>query len=425
MSTLNRRQLLSAALAGGGLAFANSFRGAFAQTVTPKHLVFVFLRGGADALGLVAPLGAEGTLVKAARPTLAISSPIAYSSTLGLHPLFAPLLGDAELANRLNFVLHAGSTNETRSHFEQMDHIETGDSVGISANGFLGAGAKAAALNSVALGTLSPASLRGTNPVVLADPARVQANYAYGSLKPGMSRATRMNLLKGATGTGADAKVDALAKDAEAQMNLLASQLGTTTLTDLTTRGGYVASSPFTFGPRLALAAALMDTTFRPAFLTVDAEHMWDTHAFEDVNTATPYYSLGRKVDDLAKNLLAFKRDLVTRGKWDSTVVVVMSEFGRTVRENQGKGTDHGRGGVMLLMGGPVRAHADTAYLGRRTLSIPEAPTASTALEVVHDYRLVMAEILERHMGLPQATVLSLFKPVDSVSPESYLNVLR
>ena len=425
MTRLRRRELLAAAIAGAGLSFTDVFRGASAQTASTKHLVFVFLRGGADALGLVTPLGAEAALLRAARPTLAIAAPIALSPTLGLNPGFAPWLGDADLMNDLNVIVHAGSVNETRSHFEQMDHIETGDSVNLPATGFLGVGARAAAWNSAALGTISPASLRGTNPVVMADPARVRPDFAYGSLKPGMSRATRMNLMKGATGTGADARVDGLARDSEAQMNLLASQLGSVSLADLTGRGGYVSASPFTFGPRLALAAALMGTTFRPAFLTVDAEHQWDTHAYEDVNNPTAYYSISRKAQDLAKNLLAFKRDLTARGKWESTVVVVMSEFGRTVKENGTRGTDHGRGGVMFLMGGPVRAHADPAYLGRRSLMIPEAPGASTPLEVVHDYRLVMGEVLERHMAMPRATVLSLFRPEGSVSPESYLNVIR
>jgi len=143
------------------------------------------------------------------------------------------------------------------------------------------------------------------------------------------------------------------------------------------------------------------------------------------VNDPAGYYAYGKKVDDLAKNLLAFKNDLQRRSLWDSTAIVLLSEFGRTIRENGSQGSDHGRGGAMLLLGGALRAHADPAYLGLRSLSLPATFDASSALDVVHDYRVVMAEILERHLGLPQTTALGLFQPAASVRASDYLNVVR
>ncbi len=422
--SLHRRALLKAGLAAAGVTWAGGLGSHLARAATTsKQLVYIFLRGGADALGMVAPVGAAGAAVAAARPNLAIASPIAFSTELVFHPQLAPLLNDSVLKAGLNVVLHAGSLHETRSHFEQMAHIESGDSSGIPTTGFLGAGAKATGLHSAALGSAVPHSLHGSDPVVLNDPERLQASYAYGSLKPRVPRATRMALYKVAAGETGDTQVSALATAAEAQLNSLSSQLSGITLAQLVAAGQYLTGSQF--GARLACAAALIGTTYKPAFIAVDAEHGWDTHANQATNDASGAAAYGKKVSDFARNLVAFKDDLVARGAWANTAVVVMTEFGRTVRENANKGTDHGRGGIMFLMGGTIRPHADSAYLGLRSYSIPTAPTASTALDVVHDYRVVMAELIERHLGVARGTTLGLFKPTGTVSAADYLNVVK
>jgi len=79
----------------------------------------------------------------------------------------------------------------------------------------------------------------------------------------------------------------------------------------------------------------------------------------------------------------------------------------------------------MLLLGGAIRPHADTGYRGLRSYAIPATADSSTALAVVHDYRLVMAELLERHLGLARSAVLDLFQPAGVIDPADYLNVLR
>lgn len=264
-----------------------------------------------------------------------------------------------------------------------------------------------------------PRSLRGTNAVCLTDPAELRDDFSNGPFRSGLNRHARMGLYR-----FADARVDALATLAESQLATLSGALGTATKDDLTSTGNYVAAA-HEFGARLAVAAALIGSSWSPAIVTVDAGHDWDTHYAEFPNDLTQWYGLARKVDDVARNLVAFKNDLVKRGKWDTTAIAVVSEFGRTVKENGNGGTDHGRGGLMMLLGGPIRPHADTGYRGLRSYQIPQTVDSSTALPLVHDYRVVMAELLEAHLGIARSTVLAMFNPAGSVNPAAYLNVLR
>ena len=421
MSGTRRRHFLFGSLAAAG-SFVLGRESARGAVPTNKRLVFVFMRGGVDSLGLVSPVGAGAATLAALRPNIGLENPIAFSPTLALSRLLAPLLDDAVIRAGLNIVVQAGSLNESRSHFVAMDHVESGDAAGSTSTGFLGAAASALARNAIGVGALLPASLRGTNALVLSDPARLQAQYAHGGLKPGLSRAQRLGLYKQAAGESADALVDGLARQAEAQFDAIAGAMQGVTLAGLVSAGSYVNSS---FGQRLAVAGAMLASPANPAIVTIDAEHAWDTHFNQATNDPAGYYAYGKKVDDVAKNLVAFKNDLQRRGLWDGTAIVLMSEFGRTVRENGNHGTDHGRAGAMLLLGGAMRGHTDPAYRGLRSISLPATVDGSTALDVVHDYRLVMAEILERHLGLPQATVIGLFRPAASVRAVEYLNVVR
>jgi uncharacterized protein (DUF1501 family) len=415
---MRRRDLLAAGLAGVGATFLPRLSGR-AQAVPPRHLVFVFLRGGADALGWFTPRGAGEQTLAGLRPTLSLASPQPFSPTLAANRFLAPMLGDATLMSGFNVVLHAGSVNETRSHFEQMAHIESGDSDGSTAGGFLAAAAEALHANSAALAAVMPASLRGTNAVCLTDPQQLQGGFADGAFRLGWNRASRMGLYR-----YSDPRVDPIATAALSQLDALSASLGNVTRDGLTAAGHYLAS-PHEFGQRLAVASAVLASSWNPAIVTVDAGHDWDTHFGEYSNDLTQWYGLAKKIDDVARNLVAFKNDLVARNLWASTVVAVVSEFGRTVKENGAAGTDHGRGGLMMLLGGRIRAHADTAYRGLRSYIIPATADSSTALDVVHDYRVVMAELLENHLGLARSTVLGLFRPAGAVDAADYLSVLR
>lgn len=404
---MRRRNFLTGSLALAGIGCLPAFlsQRARAQTPTTGQLVFIFLRGGADPLGLAAPSGTALTLLNEFRPNLAISGAVPFGSLL-LHPKLAtPLLSDAEIAAHLNFVIHSGSLNETRSHFEQMARIENGDMSGFPADGILGRAAKLINRSTFAIGNAVPTSLRGTNPLVLTDPAKLQAGYSAYNMKPGtaFTRDHRLGMYKLAAGETGDAKIDGLARLAQAQFDLIDDV--PITLSQLVGQHGYL-NTPF--GQRLSVAAHMLSSNANPAFVTVDAEHDWDTHANQRTNELA-FGTFGTKVDDLGRNLLAFKKDLVARGKWATTAVVVITEFGRTIMENANKGSDHGRGGLMMLMGGRLKPFTDTSYAGSRNWTIPTTADVSTPLSIVHDYRIVLSEILQRNCGLTSAQATSIF----------------
>jgi uncharacterized protein (DUF1501 family) len=416
--SMQRREFLSSVLAGLGVGLLP--RAARAAATSPR-LVFVFLRGGTDALSLVSPAGAGFTTLQGYRPKIAMANPLPFTAQLQLHPAMAPLMASS-IKNRLNLILHAGSVTDSRSHFDQQYRVETGDAVGNTATGFLARTMSAQAFMAAAVSRSIPASLGGSDPLVLSDPASVQAGYSIGSLKGGMTRAQRLGLYQVAAGESGSAVLDGAARKAVSRGNTLATELAGVTLASLTAANGYVATSPF--GQRLALAAELCTSSLNPQIVTVNGEQFWDSHVAQLTNDSVQFLTLHNSIADLATNLAAFKNDLSARGLWNQTVVVVMSEFGRTVRENGNAGTDHGRGGVMVVMGGTVRPFTDPGYTGTRAWTLPSNPDGSAALSVLHDYRIVLAEIMERHLGMTAQKVGQMFLSQLNVGTTRYLNVL-
>jgi uncharacterized protein (DUF1501 family) len=126
----------------------------------------------------------------------------------------------------------------------------------------------------------------------------------------------------------------------------------------------------------------------RAAFFSVGG---WDTHT----NQGGARGQLATRLQTLAGGLTALAQELDDR--LDDTVVIVMSEFGRTVRQNGTQGTDHGHGNVMWLMGGGVRGgRVHGEWPGLETNALHEGRD----LAVTTDFRQVIASVLERHLRL-------------------------
>lgn len=371
------------------------------------RLFVVVLRGGADGLSLVSPTGSTLSTLKTLRPTTAVTTPVAIGPGVGLHPALAPLL-DPSLGGRLNVVLHAGSTNISRSHADQQFRLETGDAVGSATDGFLARASSAAGLPTAAVSAVMPISVQPGAPVVLTDPATVGTYFARYSITPSMSRAQRLGLMQIGTNESGVFAVDEAAREAREQLDVLEPELAGLTLANLTSAHGYRPTS--VLSQRLATAAALSSTSLAPRLIAIDSVEHWDTHLKQNTNDVNAWKSVAGSIRDLGDGLLAFHKDLVARGLWNNSVVLVMTEFGRTVRENVDGGTDHGRGGVVLALGGRVRPFADTAYLGTRSWTLPATATSSTALTVQHDSRLVLCEVLERHMGMTSSAARAVFR---------------
>jgi uncharacterized protein (DUF1501 family) len=128
----------------------------------------------------------------------------------------------------------------------------------------------------------------------------------------------------------------------------------------------------------------------------------WDTHSGQAPAAANG--SMARTMQDLAQSLAAFHADALTGGVKYNVTVVVLSEFGRNVRENGTQGTDHGRGSCMFVMGPGIA--------GGRVLTNNWVPLARENLEagqdlkVTIDHRDILSEIVSRRLGNPNLGVI-------------------
>jgi uncharacterized protein (DUF1501 family) len=146
---------------------------------------------------------------------------------------------------------------------------------------------------------------------------------------------------------------------------------------------------PGRFGAGLAQIARLIKSNvgLEAAFTEIGG---WDTHANQGGATG----QLANRLKELADGLAAFYRDLGDR--MEDVIVLTMSEFGRTARENGNRGTDHGHANVMFAMGGKVRGGK---VYGRWPGLASNALYEGRDLALTTDFRLVCGEVLTRHLG--------------------------
>jgi len=365
-------------------------RAASAADLRPRGrtLVVLFQRGACDGLNVVVPHGEPAYY--SARPSIALARPgrgdgatLDLDRFFGLHPALAPLLplwSDGRLA-----AVHAvGSPDPTRSHFDAQDFMESG-TPGRKAtddgwmNRHLQATPEPGAtpLRAVALLPVLPRSLQGKAPAVsLASVAdfgvRPAAGPAVAHGFEGMYDAAVADALHGA-GHEAFAAMRALQAAHPAQQ---------APANGAEYPGGALGNS-------LRQLAQLIkaDLGVELAFAEVGG---WDHH----VGEGGAQGQLAGRLRELASALVAFDRDLGAR--MSQVAVVTLTEFGRTVRENGDRGTDHGHGSVSLLVGGGVRGgRVHGRWPGLRQQDLYEGRD----LAVTTDFRDLLGELLTRHLG--------------------------
>ncbi|HZX41589.1 MAG TPA: DUF1501 domain-containing protein [Myxococcaceae bacterium] len=400
MSRLSRRQLLRSAGALAALGAVPGFLGRALAASTPgsgKTLVLVFLRGGADGLSIVPPVGDPA--YRAARPTLALAPPgkeggaIRLDDVFALHPALAPLL-PLWSDGTLGIVHAAGLPGATRSHFDAQDFCESGTpGTKSTADGWLNRAVRRAtgpdgAFRVVALQPTLPRMLVGDAPAVA------------------MSSLGQFRLPGGPGGSNAFDALYAQAVDAALRTTGLETfealrEAGSARLAQLPpANGAEYGNAPL--ARRLQDVARLIRSGVG---LQVAATDMggWDTHVGEGAEKG----QLAARLSDLAGALAAFTRDLGPR--WADTRVVVMTEFGRTARENGNRGTDHGTASVMLVLGGGVRGGRVVG--GYRGLARSEL-FEDRDLAIGTDVRSVLWEATRAQLDLRDAsTVFPGFSP--------------
>jgi uncharacterized protein (DUF1501 family) len=385
MNRSRRRFLESAGLGVLALGLPPSFlvRAASAQAkANGKVLVVIFQRGGIDGLNVVVPF--KDPAYYALRPTIAVTEPgpgearaLDLDGFYSLHPALAPLKAiydDGHLA-----IVHAtGSPDNTRSHFDAQDYMEIGTpGVKSTSDGWLNrcageANGGGSPFHAVALSAQLPRILGGATPALTIsslDEFRLRSEALANSLK-----------------TLYTSSADPLLRFGGENLFAAMSELKRAGVKIPAMAESYPAGP---FGAGLAQMARLIKASvgMEIAFTEIGG---WDTHANEGGATG----QLANRLKTFADGLAAFYRDLGDR--MSDVVVLTLSEFGRTARENGNGGTDHGHANVMFIMGGAVRGGK---VYGRWPGLAPELLYEGRDLSLTTDFRSVCSEVIARHLG--------------------------
>ncbi|MBW2415412.1 MAG: DUF1501 domain-containing protein [Deltaproteobacteria bacterium] len=337
-------------------------------------LVVIFQRGGADGLHVLPPLGDPG--YARLRGALALDDALPFAGDFRLHPALeklAPLVDRGELAA----VHAAGSPDSTRSHFSAQDVMEAGTPGGRRiVDGWLARAlqdADAGAFDALALTDSLPFTLRGSGAFAMADPRRFGV--------PGASPRALDALERAYTRSGPGDAFGDSARRALGAIGEFRSQTGF--------RAPRGAGRPARAQLEVrARALVELERTGLPMSAVMLESSGWDTHLRQGTDKGT----MRQPLRDLAAGVSVLHRGLAERR---DLLVVVMTEFGRTVRPNGSGGSDHGHGSAMLVIGPRVRPGVHGAWPGLQ----PDRLWEGRDLPVANDYRHVLWEVLRAHLG--------------------------
>lgn len=396
---MQRRHFLHTALHTGaaaalGLPGVQLHAATGPATGTPRFLM-VFLRGGMDAASLLPPV--SSSFYYEVRPDIAIAKPDAdltsalpLTADWGLHPALRDTLYPLYQQGELAFVPYSGTDNLSRSHFETQDSIELGQQNHSSTaygSGFLN---RLATQLQGRPAVTSPAPMAFTDqlPIALQGELRVPNTSLRNLTKPSVD--TRQSRIIAAMyqGTALEGTVQSGFAVREQVMREMSAEM------DAASRGAITAKG---FELEARRIARLMREQYALGFVDVGG---WDTHVAQ--GGATGY--LANRLDELGQGLAAFSQEMGSA--WRNTVVVVMSEFGRTFRQNGNRGTDHGHGSVMWVLGGAVR--------GKQVVGEQVQMSAATLFQnrdyaVLNEYRSVLGGIFKRQWGLSDSQLSTVF----------------
>lgn len=398
--SLDRRQFLAA----GALLSPMLISGrAFAATEAGSRMLVVFLRGGYDAVNIVAPTGSD--FYHSARPTIALAKPnpsdpnaaLALDADWSLHPALKDTIYPLWQKKQIAFIPFAGTDDLTRSHFETQDTVELGQPVGGHRDYRSGFMARLAE-------TLSP-----DRPISFTD--QLPLCFRGGSVIPNVGLAA------------AGSKPGIPAQDAELIRQMYQGQRsGAVDLGSSVAQGFQVRNEVFKTSAEMVEAnrgavspkgfelsarriGRLMRDQFNLAFVDVGG---WDTH----VNQGGAQGYLASHIGELGRGLVGLADELGPEA-WKNTTVVVISEFGRTFRENGDKGTDHGHGSIYWVLGGVVNGGR---IAGPQNPITPDALNQARDLPVLTDYRSMIGGLVGRQFSLAGDRLATIFpdaKPAD------------
>jgi uncharacterized protein (DUF1501 family) len=369
----------------------------FAAPASPARFLLVFLRGGYDCANFLVPY--SSSYYYETRPRIAIARPdaqgphaaLALDANWALTPIVRETLLPLFQQRQLSFIPFAGTDDLSRSHFETQDSIELGEPAQGQhdfASGFM------ARLVQV-LGASEPIAFTDSLPLVFHGGPDIPNVSLKGIGKPAFderqtSLLTSMyaeNHLESAVADGLQLRQEVAVAMAD---EMVAANRGA-----INTKG---------FALEAERMGKLMRDTYRLGFVDVGG---WDTH----VNEGGAQGALANNLDNLSRGLVSFAETLGEQ--WKNTVVVVVSEFGRTFRENGNGGTDHGHGSVYWVLGGSI---SGGSIVGEQRPIARETLFQDRDYPVLNNYRAVLGGLFRALWGLSPAQLERVFpaaRPLD------------
>ena len=380
---MNRRRLLKAGSAA--LLYAGISGRLFAAPVGGPRFLLVFLRGGYDATNFLIPY--SSSFYYEARPNIAIAKPdpasntsaLALDADWALAPAVRESIGSMYLQRQVAFVPFAGTEDLSRSHFETQDSIELGQPLTGARDyrsGFLGRLSEeltgpAHANSSIAFTDALPLSFEG---------AATVPNLSLKNVgKPPFDERQARILSDMYTGHHLEAAVSNGLELRNEVAQEMAEEMSAANRNAINTKG---------FELEAERMGRLMRDKYRIGFIDIGG---WDTHVGEGAATGPLASNLG----SLGRGLQVFSQSLGP--EWNNTVVVVLSEFGRTFRENGNRGTDHGHGSVYWVLGGSI---SGGTIVGEQRRLVQNTLFQNRDYPVLNDYRSVLGGLFRTLWGL-------------------------
>jgi uncharacterized protein (DUF1501 family) len=419
MAVTRRFFLKSSGLTLASFAATPSFlkRTVLGQTSSPGKdrpiIIAIFQRGAADGLSMVVPFGDRS--YSSARPQIAIPEPRSGNSDasidldgfFGLHPAlaaFKPIYAAGHLA-----IVHAvGSPDNTRSHFDAQDYMESGTPgrKGTS-DGWLNRymqtkrDAKSSPFRAVAFSANTPRSLLGSAPAI------AMTNIADFGVRAGQGTNQVAQSFEALYAQANNDMLHGTGKEAFEAVKMLKKanpqQYGAA-------NGATYPRSPF--GQSLLQIAQLIKADIGLEIAFADRGG-WDTHA----NQGSSRGQLANQLQDFSQAIAALYQDLGDRMR--NVVILTMTEFGRTIRQNGSGGTDHGHASCLFALGGPVKGgKVNAKWPGLSSDQLYEGRD----LALTTDFRDVFAEVAIRHMGASNPNVIF---PGFNPNPANFRDIIR
>jgi len=391
---MQRRHLLQALASAPLLSAGTRLFAAPEGSTERSRFLLVFLRGGYDAANLLVPISSshyyeQRPKIAIARPGDGVETALPVSADWGLHPALRESVYPLLQQGQGLFIPFAGSDDLTRSHFETQDSIELGQNLQGSRDFQSGFMNRLAA----ELGARQAISFTDQLPICFRGPAKIGNAALREGPRPAVDAKSRALLSSMYAGQPLLEQVE----EGFALRDEIARELSPAVMKEMDAASRNAISAKG-FELEARRIARLMRGRVQLGFVDVGG---WDTHVAQGGATGT----LATRFEELGRGLAAYAEELGLQA-WQRTTVMVISEFGRTFRENGNRGTDHGHGSVYWLLGGGL---GKSGVAGEQTALNAKTLHQQRDYPVLNEYRGVLGGLWQRQFGLSNEAVARIF----------------